>query len=162
MSEIIFEAASETLLADPRIDAYEAFADWLTEQRAIALPQTEVIVRVEDGNCLPGSGYNVPEGKAVGCFCIDMPDGFPRFWMVALALGDQEQHAWEQEDRLVTLAHELLHLAEFYERFGQPPGVVIDERADGYLQISDEMARPEGDEIEEKARHLTRRYLGYG
>lgn len=159
MTEIIFEARDEELLADPRLDAYEAFADWLVANKAIELPDGEVIVEVVDGEHLPTRPYKVPSGKAVGCFCIKLRSGFPRYWLVALALGGKEQHSWEQEDRLVTLAHELLHVSEFWKRHGQTPGVVAEQG--GAQQLLAEMRRPEGDEVEEKARHLTWRYLGY-
>lgn len=154
---IVFEAATESVLADPRLDRFEQFGEWLADR--IELPGPEVIVECVDGATLPGRAYCVPEGSAVGCFCVRFPDGWAEDWRLAVALGPADEPDYLQEARLVTLAHELLHLSEFAAQFGRPPAIVALEG--GWRELDSYLARSEGAEVEEKARHLTDRFLGY-
>jgi hypothetical protein len=160
MPEIFFEVRDEALLEDSRLDRYEEFASWLVGTKAIKLPDEEIIVDVCDGEFLPARPYRVPSNSAVGCFAIRLPKGNPRFWLIALALGNKDASAWDQEDRLVSLAHELIHLSEFWQEFGSTPGIVS-EKDGGVMKLNEVMRRPEKDEVEARAGFLTRRFLGY-
>jgi len=162
---IILEARTARLLRDPRLDRYERFGTWIVAQGVILLPPGEIVVEVVDGDTLPPRRFKTKGNEAVGAFCVRLPDGYVDRWFCALALGaadeddDEDDDECEQEARLTTLAHELLHVSEFWTLFGATPAIVAahgDRR-----QLAAYQWRVEGDDVEDHAREITDLFLDY-
>lgn len=143
------------LLEHPRIDAFDAFAVWLSRHRAIALPPAEVIVELCAGNEIdPVLG----EDEAVGVFLV-----FDRYagqltdeFRVVLALGaESDDDEWI--GRMAGMAHELIHVSQFWAAVGSVPSRATPAALAGWNQLFGSGALEDSTEAE--ARSLAARFI---
>jgi hypothetical protein len=147
-SSIVIEANSKFLDA-PRTILLEAFGNWLALQKEFkALAKDEVVVSVVPKETF-GRG-----GRAIGEQMIWDSWGRPNsIWQVKVAYGAQYDDSYDLASWMVTLPHELLHIADFTRRSnGLKPSEM-----ESIARIPQDEALE--DSIEEMGRDLMNRFI---
>ena len=115
MASLVVEAPRKILDA-PRTLLLESMCAWLEQQPEFsALPNSEIVVTILPGDCLPPryAGQRKRKREAVGCFAATRAGRLNPIWEVAIAYGPTYADEYDVGAWTTTLPHELLHLMAF-------------------------------------------------
>jgi hypothetical protein len=164
-------------LRSKRSHAFEAMFDWMRNLEAFAprLPPEDgpdLIVELFAADEIPGGGvgeFAVYDSKLWISSAINMGvfRGFSDVYRVRIAMGKKRDEAYVEDwwARLTTLPHELLHVMDWYGKYGATPLEVAmrpdaEEVYDAYvLSVSAEHEEGAPDPEEQEARRLTDLFL---
>jgi hypothetical protein len=166
-----------TALKSKRSHAFEAMFHWLQDREEFAsrLPDVDgpdLVVELSAADELPGGGVGVQviyDSKLGLWHALDrgLLRGFPDMYLVRIAMGRKRTEAYVEywHARLTTLPHELLHVADWYGKYGATP-LQVAMRPDAAevfeaqaLAVAAEHAPGAPDPEEQEARGLTGLFL---